>query len=136
MIKQVDIHAALMARLETMFFGLDAPTIVYPGKPAAKAKYWVRVTHLPNVPDRIAMDAATPYVHRGILQIDMMNELGRHEVVYLDRAEAVIEHFPANLRMTSGTAAVTVQRSYSLGGRSTGDHWMIPVRVEYIVGSA
>lgn len=136
MVTQTDIHAALMTRMQDLYFGADAPTIVWPGKPAVQADYWLRVTHLPNTPDRVAMDAATPLLHRGILALDLMNELGRHEVVYIDRAREVVEHFPPNLRMTSGETVVTVLRSYSLGGRSTGDHWMVPVRVEYIVGSA
>ena len=134
-IAQIDIHRALMARVETLSL-TPAPTVIYPGFPSAQADYWLRVTHLPNVPDRIGVNASTPLRHFGILQLDLMNELGKHEVVYIDRAQDVIDHFPQDLELTQGTARVTVLKAYAIGGRATGDHWMVPIRVEYAVTSA
>jgi hypothetical protein len=134
-IAQADAHRALMARVESLSL-TPAPTILWPGYPAAQAGYWMRVTHLPNVPDRLGVNASTPLRHQGILQLDLMCELGRHEVVYIERAQDVIDHFPQDLTLTQGTARVTVLRTYVLGGRATGDHWMIPIRVEYAVTSA
>ena len=125
-----DIHAALMAQIEGLTLS-PAPTIVWPGFPEEQAGYWMRVTHLPNIPDRPTLDGSTDLDRQGILQLDLMNELGRHEIIYKERAQALVDAFPQSKRLTSGSAVVKVVKAYSLGGRSTGDHWMIPVRVEY-----
>jgi hypothetical protein len=127
---ETDIHAALMARVESLTL-TPAPTIVWPGFPADQAAYWLRVTHLPNVPERGTLDGTVDLDRQGILQLDLMNEMGRHEVVYIDRAQDIIAHFPQRLRLTSGGAMVRIVKAYALGGRATGDHWMTPVRVEY-----
>jgi len=134
-IAQTDIHRALMARVEGLSLA-PAPTIVWPGYPAEQTGYWLRVAHLPNVPDRLGVNASTPLRHQGILQLDLMNELGQHEAVYIDRAQGIVDHFPQDLTLTQGTARVTVLRTYSIGGRATGDHWMTQIRVEYAVTSA
>ena len=135
MIDQADIHAALMWRCEAISLN-PMPEIAWPGKPAPQAAYWLRVTHLPNIPDRPSLDGSLPLDHQGILQLDLMNEPGQHEISYLKRASALISQFPQNLRFSAGTARVVVVKAYALGGRATGDHWMIPVRVEYRVEAA
>jgi len=136
LIAQADIHSALMGHLQTVADALADPvTVVWPGKPAVQADYWLRPTVLHNLPQLGGMDAATPLVHRGILQMDLFCELGRHEAVYLARGDELAAHWPQNLRLVWRTAAVTVQRCYCLSGRSTGDHWLVPVRAEYIAGS-
>ncbi|MDG4650114.1 phage tail terminator-like protein [Roseibacterium sp. SDUM158017] len=134
-IAQIDIHRALLARVDALSMS-PMPVVLWPGFPAMQADYWLRVTHLPNIPDRIGVNASSPLRHSGILQLDLMNELGRHEVVYIDRAQDIIDHFPQDLVLTQGAARITVLRSYAIGGRSTGDHWMIPIRVNYAVTSA
>jgi hypothetical protein len=82
------------------------------------------------------VNASTPLRHQGILQLDLMHGLGQHEVVYLNAAQSIIAHFPQDLTLNQGTARVTVLRTYAIGGRATGDHWMTPIRVEYAVTSA
>lgn len=134
-VAQVDIHRALMARVESLSL-TPAPTVAYPGNPTPQATYWLRVTHLPNVPDRRGVNGSLTLRHFGIVQLDLMNELGKHEVVYINRAQDVIDHFPQDLQLTQGTAVVNITKAYALGGRATGDHWMIPIRVEYAVRDA
>lgn len=127
---ETDVHAALMAYVEGLVLS-PAPTVVWPGFPASQDAYWMRVTHLPNIPERATMDGSTELDHQGILQLDLMNELGRHEITYKKRSQALVDEFPQSKRLTSGGAVVKIVKAYSLGGRSTGDHWMVPVRVEY-----
>lgn len=131
MANPVDIQMALMERIETLSI-VPAPTLVFPGFPASKDDYWMRITHLPNVPDRGSLDGSVSLDHMGILHLDLMCEIGQHEIVYLQRAQDVIDHFPQTLLITSYSTVVKIVKSYMLGGRATGDHWMIPVRVEYV----
>lgn len=135
MIDQADIHAALMAHCQTIVLS-PMPAIAWPGKPVSQADYWLRITHLPNIPERPSLDGSVPLDHQGILQLDLMNEPGQHEITYLRRASALMEYFPQTLRLESGTARVKVAKAYALGGRATGDHWMVPVRIEYVVEAA
>lgn len=134
-IAQEDVHRALMARVEALTL-TPAPVVVWPGFPASQAAYWLRVTHLPNIPTRRGLNDTTNITHQGILQIDLMNDPGQHEVVYIARAQDVIDHFPQDLALVQGTARVLIRQAYALGGRATGDHWMTPVRVEYAVSRA
>lgn len=135
MIDQTDIHSALMEMVQNLYMTPE-PVVIYAGFPAPQSGYWMRVTHLPNVPDRSSLDGTTPLDHRGILQLDLMCEPGQHEIVYIARAQGVIDQFPQTGRTTSSTATVKVVKAYSLGGRATGDHWMVPVRIEYVVEAA
>ena len=130
MTDQADIHAALMAHCESIALS-PMPEIAWPGKPVSQADYWLRITHLPNVPERASLDGSVPLDHQGILQLDLMNEPGQHEITYLRRASALIGYFPQNLRLSSGSVSVVIVKAYALGGRATGDHWMTPVRIEY-----
>lgn len=132
---ETDIHAALMARVEAMSLTPEL-VVTYPADPVSQAAEFLRVTHLPNVPNRreVREGGATQYL--GILQLDLMSPFGRHEVFYIKRADSIAAHFAPDLKMTSGAAVVDVWQSYRLGGRSTGDHWMTPLRIEYRARSA
>lgn len=125
------IHGALIEAAKGLAYLNPAPAIAWPGRPTPQASYWARVTHLRNIPDRPTVDGSVGYDYTGILQIDLMCELGRDEIVYLARAEDALALFPQTLRLVSGPVVVKVYRSYALTGRATGDHWMIPLRVEY-----
>lgn len=130
------IHAALMARVETLSTSLP---ISYPGvtfdPPAGDH---LRVSQLRNEPVRWALDGGMPMDRMGFLQIDLFTRVtnGSYQVTADAQAEEIAEHFPRDLRLTSGGETITIIKAWPMQGRKdpNGTHWHTPIRIEYRSG--
>lgn len=125
------IMAALFARAATL---APALPIAWPNlsftKPA-DGKY-LRVSFIPNTADRIFIGSTDPHRFLGMLQVDVMWPLGQGQTEPLERAGAVAEHFPADLRLTSDGVAVRVRKHPDVGPLLVEDAGvMVPVTIEY-----
>lgn len=131
---ETEVHAALMARIEALATSLP---IEYPGRaftPPAGGD-WLRVTHMPNTPDRPGLSASASLRRMGFLQIDLFAQLDRHEIEYIEAARPIADHFNRDRRLTNGNSRVVIVNSYVGRGRKDdrASLWMVPVVVEYRV---
>ncbi|GAA6162572.1 hypothetical protein NBRC116590_02760 [Pelagimonas sp. KU-00592-HH] len=122
-----DLHAALMARVET----LSGFTLVYPSLEQNEPEgEYVRVSHLPNDNQRVGLKDTDPLRRRGFIVLTLCSPLGEHEAVYRDRAGNIAAHFTGQVfdyvEDTVSVHSVTVKP-----GRRERNHWETPVWVDY-----
>lgn len=129
------IHAALMARVESLTLSPALP-VAFPGVPFSDtAGDYIRVTHLRNMPDRWGILGSDPMDRMGLLQLDLFTTIsgGSWQIVADDIAEDIAAHFPRDLKMTSGgyTAKVFMTRIETGLRDPDGTHWQTPIIVDY-----
>jgi hypothetical protein len=122
------VHKLLMAYVQTIT--TDLP-IAYPGRSYTPSGEYIRVTHLPNTPSRVALDGDFPLDRIGILQLDIFAGLDRYEVEYIATAQAIADQFPHDARTTESGVTVEFVKTWIGGGRSDGIYWQTPIFVEY-----
>lgn len=127
------IHAALMARVETLSTSLP---ISYPGVTFdAPDGDYIRVTHMRNEADRRTLDGAYGLRRQGILQLDLFTRVtaGSYQVIADGIAEEIAEHFPRDLPLTNSGHKVAIYATTILEGRRDPDiqMWHTPIRVDY-----
>ena len=134
---EAHIHAALMARVQSMSL-TPALALHYPGvsdRSIDVSGEYGRVTHLPNVPDRWAIQGSQGMDRTGFLMIDLFTVIteGSYQVLATARADDIAAHFTADLLLTSGGYTVQIEKSYPGIGRKdpNGTHWQTPVNVTY-----
>lgn len=128
---EANIHGALMARVNSLAL---TPTleIVWPASQVLPPETeYLRVTHLPAAPIRRALSAASPMDRTGILQLDLFSPAGKFERDYIDRAGQIAAHFPPDQMMSQGGVFLMVVKTDVLPSRADGNHWHVPIRVNY-----
>lgn len=124
---EADIHAALMARAET----LTGYTMIWPQKggdhPAGEH---VRVSHLPNDNDPLSLSGQT-YVRQGFLVLTLVTDLGLYEATTKRKAGEIAAHFPRGLRLTRGSVTVTISGHSVRAGRAEEGRWETPIFISY-----
>ena len=135
---ETDIHAALIGRLETLTTSLP---IHYPGVTFDDTSgEYIRATHLRNDPVRRTYNGAERFMRMGFLRLDVFRRVdaGTYQVTADAQAEAIADHFPPDLVLTSGGETIRVKLTRIETGRKdpNGTHWMTPVVVEYRTSKA
>jgi hypothetical protein len=130
---ETDIHKALIGRVETLV--TDLP-IDYPGTPFTPPEGdYIRVTHIRNEPERWGLLGSSPMDYAGILWIDLFRRVsaGTWQVTSDALAEAIADHFPRDLRLTSGSTQVIVYKTFlDLGEKDPNTtHWRTAIKVFY-----
>lgn len=123
-----DIHAALMARVETI---TDTP-ILWPRKgddqPSGEH---IRAAHLPNDNERMFQDGADPTGRNGFIVLTLVSPLGEYEVVAKAKAQEIADVFPMDYEFSRGTFKATVYRVNIKPGRQEGQRWETPIWIDY-----
>ncbi|MGB1388670.1 MAG: phage tail terminator-like protein [Paracoccaceae bacterium] len=122
-----DLHAALMARVET----ITGYPVLYPQKGGDQpAGEYIAVAHLPNDnnPAELAGDVK---LRQGFLVITLVSPLGVHEVVTRSKAGALAAYFPRADRLISGDVCVEITGYTVKPGRQEGQRWETPVWISY-----
>lgn len=132
---EASIHAALMARVQSLTLAPAVP-VSFPGVPFdTTAGNYIRVTHIRNRPVQHIITAGVAGERMGLLQIDLFTVItaGSWQIIADDMADDIAAHFPRGLRMTSGGHTARVYQSWV--GQSVkdpdGTHWQTPVIVDY-----
>lgn len=110
---EASIFNALMARVHTIDLGIPVawPNDNFPGQ-----SRYLEVTFIPNGVQRIGVTTGTPHRHIGLLQISVWGERNKGESAPRETAGLVAEHFPADLRLTSGGVSVRITQDPDVGG--------------------
>lgn len=124
---EAEIHAALMARVET----LPDFTLLWPQKGGDQPSgEHVRVAHLPNDNEyRFLGDADA--IAKGYLVLTLVSDLGQYEAVTKRKAGEIAAHFPYLTRLTSGATTLQLSGTSVRGGRQQDGRWETPVMVGY-----
>ncbi len=77
--------------------------------PPADHRY-LRVQFVPNMANRITIDSDGPHQHVGLLQVSVYWTKGQGEADPRAVAAAVASHFPADLRLNSGSLSVRISK--------------------------
>lgn len=120
---EADIERALVMHAQ----GLGG-AIVWQNIASAPSGAYLRASLLFSRPDRITLGA----LHRlgGFLQIDVMTPEGAG--TNMARVQQVIDHFPADLVLTHGTARLRIIERATIGPLIKGvPHWQQPVTVRF-----
>lgn len=122
-----DLHAALMAQVET----ITGYTVLWPQKGGDKpAGEYLAVYHLPN--DNNPADLSSDALRRqGFLIITLVSPLGEYEVVTKEKAGGIAAYFKRGLRLTKNTTVVTITGHTVKPGRQEGERWETPIWISY-----
>ena len=126
------IEAAVFTRAAGLLT-LAALPVSWPNvafSPPSNGRY-LRVSLLPNVTQRLFINSAT---HRrpGILQISVVVPLNVGASAATRIAGQVAEHFPMDLRVTSGGVSVRVTKAPDIAPAIKEDAaWIVPVSVSF-----
>jgi len=132
---QSDIEAALFSRLASFNYSPALP-IAWPNvsmnpKPAR----YLRVNHIPNTSRRLFVGSGAPHQRLGLLQVDVFTPLNQGPSTATEIAGLIAAHFPADLRLTTGSPLKIVGRvakASDVGPALPDDtHWMVPTTVYY-----
>ena len=123
-----DIHAALMARVETF---TDLP-LIWPRKgddmPAGEH---VRVAHVPNDNERMFQGGVDEVARRGFIVLTLVSPLGEYEVNSRAQAQTIADVFPRNYQFERGGFKAIVYDVTVKPGRQEGQRWETPIWVDY-----
>ena len=125
---EASIHAALMARVETIPGGY---AIAWPGLSFTEPAEYLDVRHIPNQTERRALHGRYGLNRMGILQITLCAPLGQYEIVYIEKAGQIAEHFPRDLPLTHDGVTVRIVKADIAQGFADGQHWRVPISVYY-----
>lgn len=109
MAAESEIFAALMTRVAS-FAASPALPVAYPNTaftPPANQRY-IRVQFVPNTTNRALIDSDGPHQHLGLLQVSVYWTKGQGEAGPRAIAAAIADHFPADLRLPSGSVRVRI----------------------------
>lgn len=132
---QSEIEAALFARIAS-FVHSPAIPVAWPNvsmnpKPAR----YLRVNHIPNTSRRLFVGSGAPHQRLGLLQVDVFTELNQGPSTATEIAGLIAAHFPADLRLTTGSPLKIVGRvtkAADVGPAMPDDtHWMVPTTIYY-----
>jgi len=127
---EADIHAALMARAETMVTALSY-TALWPQKGGDQPEgEHLRINHVPN--DNAAADLSSQaYERQGFLFITLVSPLGVYEATTKAKAGAIAAYFDRGLILTSNGTSVKITGHTIRPGRQEGQRWETPIRIAY-----
>lgn len=127
---EADIHAALMARVQTMIAALEYPVLwpQYGGdQPAGEH---LRINHVPN--DNAAADLSSQaYERQGFLFVTLVSPLGVYEAVTKAKAGEIAGYFDRGLTLSSNGTDVKITGHTVRPGRQEGQRWETPIRIAY-----
>lgn len=130
---EASIQAALFSRAALLVLNPVHP-VAWPNvafTPPASKKY-LRVSHLPNVTDRLYIGSDDPHQHQGILQIMVCASLNSGEAGARETAGLVASHFPVDMRLSSGAASVEITKRPNIASALITDtEIQIPVSIAY-----
>jgi hypothetical protein len=109
MAAESEIFAALMTKLAA-FTASPVLPVSYPNvsfTPPANQRY-IRAQFVPNTTNRVLIDTDGPHQHLGFLQVSVYWTKGQGEAGPRAVAAAIADHFPADLRLTSGGVSVRI----------------------------
>lgn len=131
---QSQIEAALFSRVASMALSPAMP-IAWPNVSySPPTTGYIRVTHVPNIARRLFLGSTDPHQRLGLLQVDAFTPLNKGASAATEIAGKVAEHFPADLKMTSGTVTVRVTKAPDVSQAIADDaFWFVPVTVSYEV---
>lgn len=130
---ETDIHAALMARVETIPTALP---MSLPGVPFTPPEGdYIRVTHRRNEAERKGLLGRDGMDHMGILYIDLFRRTGPNtwQATSDTIADDIAAHFPLDLRLTRGATRIIVYKTV-LGDSEPdlgGTHFRVQIKVFY-----
>jgi len=130
---ETDIHAALMARVETIPTALP---MSLPGVSFTPPEGdYIRVTHRRNEAERKGLLGRNGMDHMGILYIDLFRRVtaSTWQVTSDAIADTVAAHFPLDLRLSRNTTRLIVYKTV-LGDSETdlgGTHFRVQIKVFY-----
>lgn len=130
---ETSIQTALFARVASLVLNPVHP-VAWPNVnfTAPSSKRYLRVSHLPNTTDRLYIGSREPHQHQGILQVMVVAPLNSGEAAPRAIAAAVADHFPADLRLTSGGVKVRITKRPDIASALTTDtELQIPVSIRY-----
>lgn len=123
-----DIHAALMARVETI---TDTP-ILWPRKgddqPAGEH---IRAYHMKNDNQRMFFDGSDPMGRMGFIVLTLVSPLGQYQVLSEAKAQAIADVFPPDHVFSRGTFRAIVYKTDIKDGRQEGQRWETPIWIDY-----
>jgi len=127
------IEGALFARVGSLVL---SPTrrVAWPNMPFAptNGETYLAVDHLPNRSQRLFIGSGDPHLRQGILQITIRGPQNHNAINLTQIAGKVAEHFPTDLRLTSGNVQVRVSKAPDIAPAFKDDpHWVVPVTVSY-----
>lgn len=124
-----DIHAALMARAET----ITGYSMIWPKKSAAQPESeHIRVSHLPN--EHRGADLSSQVLERkGFLYLTLVSATGddEEEAVTRRKAGEIAVFFPRAGVLTYGGINVKITGHTVGPGRLEGGRWETPIRISY-----
>ena len=130
---EASIQAALFARAASLVLSPVHP-VAWPNMsftPPANKKY-LRVSHLPNVTDRLFINSNGRHRHQGILQITVCAPLNSGESAAREIAGQVANHFPVDAHLSSGGIAVRITKRPNIASAQITDtEIQIPVSISY-----
>ena len=109
MAAESEVMAALFTRLAS-FVASPVLPVSYPNvtfTPPANQRY-LRAQFVPNTTNRVLIDTDGPHQHLGFLQVSVYWAKGQGEAGPRAIASAIADHFPADLRLTSGGVSVRI----------------------------
>jgi hypothetical protein len=127
-----DIEVALFTHIEDLT--LDPPlAVAWPNVSFAKpVEGYLRVNHMPNISQRIAINSTSAHRRMGVLQLDIFKPKNEGPSYALAAADAVAEWFGTDLKLRSGAVTVRITKSPDVIPAMPDDtHWMVPVVVQY-----
>lgn len=133
------IQDALFTRVKGLSF-IPALPVAWPdtsftppsGGTPKKPLPYLRVTHVPNINRRLFVGSDAPHQRLGILQVGVFTPVNGGPEAATEIAGRVAAWFPADLRMTSGGIAVSVERAPDVRqGLPEEAYWHTPVIIRY-----
>jgi len=128
----LEVNAALEQRLASM---AGLPSVAWPNvkfEPVPSAPYF-RVFNNMGIPVRWGIADGDSIVAVGTFQIDVCVPKGNGAGVAMGYADAIRNHFPTGLELTTATNGykVRVETRTTQGGEVAGSHYCVPVVIEY-----
>jgi len=130
---EASIQSALFSRVASLVLSPVHP-VSWPNMSfvAPATKRYLRVSHLPNVTDRLYIGSDDPHQHQGILQIMVCAPLNSGEAGARETAGLVANHFGVDLRLNSGSLSVRITKRPNIASALITDtEIQIPVSISY-----
>lgn len=123
-----DLHAALMAQVET----ITGYTVLWPQKGGDKPEgEHLVVRHLPNDNQRTFLGSTEPLERKGFIVIYLVSPVGVYEVTSKRKAGEIAETFTVDSPMTVNGQTVSIYSHTVKQGREEGGRWETPIWIEY-----
>lgn len=126
-----DIYTALSQRVATIPGGLP---IAWPNVKFTRpgSGEYLEVAFIPNTALRLGVNTLTPHRHLGLLQVSAWAP--RNSGAPIASAGRIVDHFPADLVLTAGSAEVRVTKTPDMAGMIVDDNLVqIPVTIDWEV---